>query len=153
MKSSFDDIRLTWNGQTFVIPSDRVLGAIARVEDVITFHELLAYSGRSTAPVGKLAEAYGILLRYAGADVTDDAVYVGMFGNLTEGFGGTVRESIETLMLMMIPKDERQKGKPEPAAGKPQGSRPIKSTVKTARSPAKKVSSKPRGRRSSARAD
>lgn len=143
MTNSFDDARFTWKGQTFVIPANAILGAIARVEDVFTFHELLAYSGRQTAPIGKLAEAFGAVLRYAGANVTNDEVYEGMFGSLAEGQGGAAQTAIRTLALMMVPKSKRaeieqSEGKTKPAA---------KKTTRK-RSPAKKpVSSKARIKR------
>lgn len=109
----FDDITLVWNGVDHKIPASRVLGAIARIEDVLTLQELHKFQEeRGTAPMARLSQAYGSLLRYAGAGVTDDEVYVGLFSG---GDSAVVANSIRQLIFMMIPptilKKEAQPGK------------------------------------------
>lgn len=131
---SFDDLRLNWQGKDYVIPARGMLEAVARVEDIITFHELLGYSERKTAPVGKISQAYGSLLRYAGVTISDDEVYSGMFGDLADGAGDSALSAIQTLMMMMVPKD-RKTTLTEGGAAKVPGK-----------------SSKPRGKRSLAQA-
>lgn len=86
----FEKIQLSWHGSPYVIPADKVMGAICVIEDVITFEELRRYAVRGTAPLGKLAKAYGTVLRYAGAQVADDDVYAEMFGrgSASRGSGG-----------------------------------------------------------------
>ncbi len=116
--SGFDDVRLEWSGKEYIIRKDRVLGAIARIEDVVTMAELQRFWDRGTAPMAKIAMAYGAVLRYAGAKVTDDEVYVGMFGS-----GGTPADSVVTsvthLIEMMVPKSAREEvEKKKPSAGK-----------------------------------
>jgi len=102
---AFDDIPLEWDGVTYTIPANRVLGAVARIEDIITLHELGEYSARGTAPMGKLAKAYGAVLRYAGADLSDEDVYLGMFS------GGVSPEAmmvaINGLVGIMVPPAEQ----------------------------------------------
>ena len=128
--NAFDDVKLNWKGKDYTIRSQNVLSAIARVESVVTFHELMQYSERQTAPLATLAAAYGILLRFAGADLTDEAIYQGMFSNLGDD---TISVAIQTLLFMMIPKSRQ----PSVAVGKskPAASRRVKG------------SSKPRGKR------
>lgn len=117
---SFEDIRLEWAGADYTIRANRVLGAIARIEDVVTLNELQRFAVRGTAPMAKIAMAYGAVLRYAGATVSDDEVYAGMFGA-----GGTsadaVVDSVSTLVAMMVPPNaiaakETQSGNAVPAA-------------------------------------
>jgi hypothetical protein len=111
--SSFEDIRLGWDGKSYLIPARKVLGAVARVEEVVTLQELLQYAQRGTAPMGRIAKAFGLVLRYAGADVEDEAVYLGMFGDGAAAADGGVQQQVLTavtlLMQMMIPPEVRRK--------------------------------------------
>lgn len=113
----FEDIRLAWDGQPVVIPANRVLGAIARVEDVITFGELAEAARSNRYSVARLSRAFGAVLRYAGVEVGDDEVYAGVFSGKTHN----VAASISVLLQMMIPPASLTRGKSEgnapPAAG------------------------------------
>ena len=99
--SVFDDIRLHWQGRDYVIRSNRVMGAIARIEDHLTIAELQQYSERNTAPLAKIAMAYGAVLRYAGARVDDDEVYEGLFA--ADDSSEVIMASLQTLLTMMVP--------------------------------------------------
>jgi hypothetical protein len=114
--SSFDDINLEWEGKPFIIKSNRVLGAIARIEDVITLSELQRFGMRGGSPLAKIAMAYGAVLRYAGAQVTDEEVYRGLFSQGKKTSAETVMLSIHSLVSMMIPPMPEEKG--TPPAGK-----------------------------------
>jgi hypothetical protein len=92
----FEEIRLRWDGREFVVTPDRVMACIAKIEDHITLVELKGYAERGTAPLGKLASAFAAVLRHAGARVTDEEVYAGMF------------RSGAMLLLMMIPPQSLQ---------------------------------------------
>lgn len=122
----FDDIRLGWAGQEYVIPAHRVMGAIARVEDVITLAELMRAEGRQTLPLAKVACAFGALLRYAGARVEDEAVYQGMFAGDGTGRDAAVA-AVTALLTMMVPPATIQEGAPRgnvrPAASPKRSSR------------------------------
>ncbi|KRR16864.1 hypothetical protein [Bradyrhizobium retamae] len=99
--SPFDDIHLAWQGKTFTIPADRVMGAIKRIEDHLTLAELQRDAGRGTLRLGKMAAAYADVLRYAGAGaVTESDVYAGMFGEDAEK---NVVGAVSMLLGMMIP--------------------------------------------------
>ena len=63
---AFDDVTLNWGGRDYTIPANRMMGAIARIEDVVTLVELNAYFGRDAVPLGKISMAFGAVLRYAG---------------------------------------------------------------------------------------
>jgi hypothetical protein len=107
--SGFEDLTLGWGGKSFVIPARKMLGAVARIEEVITLQELTAYASRGTAPMARLAQAYGSVLRYAGAAATDDEVYSGLFGDAGPDNANLIADSINTLMVMMIPPHVRRK--------------------------------------------
>ena len=74
----FQPIKLSWRGKAFAIPAERVLGAIASIEEVATFPEIIRMVS-GTPNMSKIARAYGAVLRYAGAVVDDEEVYEGMF--------------------------------------------------------------------------
>jgi|SRR5690606_40364827 len=109
MTGVFDDKVIGWHDKTYTISADRVLGAVARIEHYITLHEILQYSERGTAPMAVLAQAYGAVLRYAGAQVTDGEVYEGMF---TDGDTTViVSQLLNGLLGMMLPPSQRDDAK------------------------------------------
>jgi hypothetical protein len=98
---AFDEINIGWAGKTYTIPARKALGAIAQIEEVVTFGELLRHAQAGQMPLAKISRGYAAVLRYAGADVTDDDVYLGMFaevGNQEMAF-----VAMQGLMEMMIP--------------------------------------------------
>lgn len=103
--SNFDDVVIEWKGTKYTIKKNRVLGAIARIEDVVTMSELQRFWDRGTAPMAKIAMAYGTVLRYVGVQVTDDEVYAGMFST-EEGESTSAEDvvsSVSALIEMMVP--------------------------------------------------
>lgn len=95
----FSTIKLEWGGEPYSIPANRVLMAVAEVEEVFTLDELQRFSKRGTAPVAKLSRAYGALLRFAGAAVSDEDVYAGMFVNDQGQMAAAATSSLLALML------------------------------------------------------
>lgn len=115
MQKIFDDIKLTWEGKGYTIPARDVMVAIAAIEGHITLQELTQYASRGTAPMGRLSNAYAAVLRVAGADVTDAQVYLGMFSEVIDH--GTISNTVNGLLTMMIPPDVRKRvmaGEPAP---------------------------------------
>jgi hypothetical protein len=105
--ATFDDLKLEWGGNTYVVPARQMLEAIARIEDVITLHELHTYlQTRNTAPIGRVARAYASVLRCAGAQVTDDEAYRYMFGNGTEALERT-QNLVTLLQAILLPPEVR----------------------------------------------
>lgn len=133
-KSVFEPIHMEWNGEKFTIPANRVLGAIARIEEHVTLNELRTDAGgRGTVRMVVLSRAYASVLRYAGAAVADEEVYESIF----EKTGGArMLEAIQGLMMLMIPPSKLR----SPEAGKTTKGKSRSSTT---------GSSKKRSRRSS----
>ena len=104
--SVFNELNLTWKGADYSVPSDNILRLIAKVEDVITLNELYSYSQKGAAPLAKIATAFGIVLRYAGAKVSDDEVYKTI---VTSGADSAI-VATRTLLTMMIPPEELIEG-------------------------------------------
>lgn len=113
----FEDLSFDWAGKSYKLPANKVLGAIARVEDIITLNELQRYGSRGAAPMAKLSMAYGALLRYAGAQVSDTEMYEAMFGDGKTVESSTIVEAIITLISVMIPPSARE-GVKDNAVGK-----------------------------------
>jgi hypothetical protein len=97
----FQPIRLCWHGRDFTIPAERVLGAIAGVEEVVTFPEIVRMASGVRPNMSKVARAYGELLRYAGANVDDDEVYEGLFEPGTNH--AQVVAALNTMVAIMMP--------------------------------------------------
>jgi hypothetical protein len=97
----FQPIRLSWHSRDFTIPAERVMGAIAVVEEVMTFPEIVRMIGGGHPNISKVARAYGALLRYAGAGVDDDEVYEGLFKPGT--MHAQVLTALDMLAAMMLP--------------------------------------------------
>lgn len=117
---AFTDVSLNWRGKDYEIRASRMMGAIARIEDVVTLPELQRCAARKTAPLGKVAQAFAAVLRYAGAEVTDEDVYLGMFGARGGVAVDVAMTSLMTLMAMMVPPASLQaKGAPQPGNVKP----------------------------------
>lgn len=113
----FEDIVLQWppreGGKQYTIPSNRVMGAIARIEDQITLAELTDQNRR--APLAKVASAYASVLRYAGArGIADDEVYAEIFPDLESA--EALQMAVANLLLMMMPPDARRKALGDTAA-------------------------------------
>src|SRR5687767_11965225 len=101
MGNAFDNVVFNWRDKEYRIPANRMLGAIARIEEVITMGNLGLQVERGTPPVAKVAQAYAAVLRYAGARVTDDDVYCGMFAETNPK--QAVAAAINTLFGIMVP--------------------------------------------------
>lgn len=95
----FQPITFGWGGKDYVVPADRALGLIAEIEEVMTFIDLAI--NRDKPNLSKLARAYGAALRYAGAKVSDEEVYEGLFkpGHLID----EVHTAMSVLMAIMMP--------------------------------------------------
>jgi hypothetical protein len=113
--SHFDDVSLEWAGKTYVIKANMRMRAIARIEEHITLAEMQDYWARKTAPMSRLSMAYASLLRFLGADVQDDDVYVGMFPGGSEN-PARVRDAITLLLAMMVPPKAFKSASPESAS-------------------------------------
>jgi hypothetical protein len=109
MAKVFQDIELEWGGRKYVIPSNKVMQVIARIEDVVTLAELHKFGAKEAAPLAKIAMAFGSVLRFAGANVEDQDVYAGLFTGDTREDQKRVIGSITTLLAMMLPPEAMQK--------------------------------------------
>jgi hypothetical protein len=112
----FEQITLTWKGREYVIPPDNVLRCIAMVEDVLPLG-VLAQSATGDYKLAKLAAAFAVALRYAGAKVTDEEVYSGMFEGQGADLAAKARAYVFALQAMMIPPEQLRSSEKTDAAG------------------------------------
>ncbi len=101
--SAFDDITLGWRGQEYRIPATRVLECIARVEEVITLHDVMEMGQTGRIRLAPISRGYAVILRYAGCKVTDDEAYAGIFKQ-----GARQEDALQligALLTMMLPRD------------------------------------------------
>lgn len=85
----FEEVKLGWGGEEFTVPANQQLMLIAKIEDALSgasnrqaIDVLLQPNG---PPMARLAQAYGAALRYAGAEVTDNEVYLSIMSDIAEG--------------------------------------------------------------------
>lgn len=114
MSERFRDINIEWKGKPYVIPANRVFGAIARAEEHILLDELAQGARTGRLPLTKAAKAWEAVLRYAGCrDVSAEDIYADMFSREdTEGKMQAVL-GLTILQAMMIPPEHLM---PTPAA-------------------------------------
>lgn len=104
--NKFKPVSLTWQGNTYTIAPDRMMGAIGRIEDFITLVEIERYTQQSrTLPMAKLASAFAAVLTYAGAaGVTAEDVYAAMFSTKANDDGqAAAMSAVMVLLTMMVP--------------------------------------------------
>ena len=107
----FEQISLKWKDVDYVIPSDKVMGLIECVEDVMTLEELNSDGVKRV----KLSRAFAVALTYAGAkDVNIEEIYSSLFDRTK---GAQVTAVVNNLLLMMIPpehlREDASQGKKE----------------------------------------
>ena len=115
----FEEVVISWKGQEYTIPADRIMRLIMKVEDVVTLAKLYQYGINQDVPVAKISAAYGIMLRYCGCKVTDEEIYC----QILEGGAQAAGSAVQSLLEMMRPKEQPKAthtaanaGKSKPAA-------------------------------------
>jgi len=122
--SVFDPIDLKWDDVSYSIAPNRVLGAIARIEDILTLKEIHdGVASRGSISLSKVAMAYGAVIRYAGAKVSDDEVYQAMFSGQVEG--SAIITYLQTLLVMLTPPARKNTNMGEQVGRSPQGDAPL----------------------------
>lgn len=106
----FEPVTLSWGGQAFTVPAERQLQLIAQIEDALsgaTGEQAVAVLMRPNGPpYSRLAAAFGGALRYAGAQVTDDEIYMSIVEALAEQNGDVmldVRNAVLALLAIIAP--------------------------------------------------
>lgn len=113
--SLFDGVTFQWGGKTVSLPPDRLLGALARLEEHVSLGELAAMGHR--VRYGRLARGVAAVLRYAGHHADPEAVYAAI---LTDpGARGAAGAAVAALLAVASPPVGRKRGGDGPAKAGP----------------------------------
>lgn len=97
----FDDVTLTWQGQSYTVPAGEQLRLIAKLEAALApdgGQAITVLFRNGGPPHAVLAQAFGAALRYAGASVTDDEIYL----NIHEDIAGKSQHQVAAKIQTMI---------------------------------------------------
>lgn len=121
------DIVLNFRGQTYTIRENSAFEVAEVIEDIVTLGEITTW-GRSPK-FTKISRCFGAMLRFAGCDVTDQAVYKDMMASVTklsvagseeEARGLLAAQAVGALMAVLM--GGAPDGDGEDAPGKPNAS-------------------------------
>lgn len=128
----FQPVTLHWGDKSYTVQAEDQLRLIAEIEDVLSDS-----SGRAAVSVlmkkggpsfSRLSMAYAAALRYAGASVSDQEIYLTMQEGLADADSSTaemVQDLVIGLLAIIAPPVHRRivgddtPGKPEPETTKP----------------------------------
>jgi hypothetical protein len=110
----FEDFKFKFKGKEHSIPSDRIMAAIARVEQHVTLGELYEmYGSLGKVKLTAIAGAYSQLLQMAGTPVSPDVIYQELFpgadaSRSSPGESEILGAIIGLISLMMPPETARK---------------------------------------------
>ena len=102
----FDPVTLTWLGKDYTVPAKSQLMLIARIEDALGGPQgeqaVTVLFRPNGAPHTRLAAAYGAALRYAGAQVTDEEVYLSIHEDIAQKSPQAVAMTMQTMLAGLL---------------------------------------------------
>lgn len=105
MSAGFQDVTLGWRDASYVLPAERQMMAIAKIEAALCpdgrgqpVQKLLTGNGLT---YHQLASAYGAALRSAGARVTDEDIYLSIMTDLANS-ATEVQEKVQVACLGLL---------------------------------------------------
>lgn len=102
----FEDVTLTWQGNALIVPANRLLMLIAKIEDALAGPDgdqaIAVLFRRNGPPHTRLAAAYGAALRYAGHVVTDEEVYLSIHVDIATMTKGQVAASMQERIMALL---------------------------------------------------
>lgn len=85
----FEPVTLKWKGESYTVPAEGQLMLIAQIEDALTGgkggHALRVLTQQGGPSFVRLSQAFGAALRHAGAEVTDEEIYLSMVKDVAAG--------------------------------------------------------------------
>lgn len=111
----FQDVTIKWDDKDVTIPASQVMRAIAVVEDVVTFDELVTMYHTKQFKRAKLADAFAALLRFLGHRAEAEQLWKAM--HVREGVLLNLVGVLQTLMVLLMPPPEMQTAK---SSGEPE---------------------------------
>lgn len=108
-----------WKGRKYFVPSNRVMGMIARIEDHVTMQELARFQAERNGalPFAKLANGFSAAIEYAGGNAPADEVYLTLCGaGETLEEGAAVAMAVRDMLNLMTPPEALAKAVARQAA-------------------------------------
>lgn len=93
----FEDIKLSFKGDDYTIPANRVLKTICKLEKEISLAELM----EGNVKPGQLATLFNMILMDAGSEDKSDEIYSTFFAS--KDSAKNAGNATTALLLMMIP--------------------------------------------------
>ncbi len=107
---SFEPVTLGWRGEDYVIPAKDVLSLVAVIEDQLAgpsgLPAVVVLTNKPGPTHARLARAFGAALRFAGAKVTDEEIYLSIQSDIVEGGADalmTIQGTIMALLAIVSP--------------------------------------------------
>ena len=101
----FEDVTISWKDVEYTIPANQQLMLVAKIEDALSGDTGKQAIGILLRPEGppyaRLAMAFGAALRYAGAEVEDQEVYLSMMNDLSKNKLDAVEQTQAAIMVML----------------------------------------------------
>lgn len=101
----FEDVTFGWGGMSYTVPANRQMGLVARVEDALSGDSgrqaISVLMQREGPPYSRLAAAFGAALRYAGAAVTDEEIYLSIMEDFTKS-RSDVAVKVQTVIVALL---------------------------------------------------
>lgn len=101
----FEPVTLGWQGDEYTVSPERTLALIASIEDALmgpNGEPPVAMLTRAGGPgYARLSRAYGSALRYAGASVTDEEIYVSIQEDFAKS-DNTVAVKVQRAILGLL---------------------------------------------------
>ena len=120
MAAVFQELEISWGGEVYrVKPTMKLLN---QVEQNVSLSSIAFRLGKNEPPVSLMAVVFGIFLRSAGCDVTDEEIYA----ELILGDKTNIVEAANLIIMAAYP----QLGKPEAETT----SEPVKKSAKRTKS-------------------
>lgn len=102
----FAPVTIGWAGKDYVVPANKQLMLIAEIEDALAGKNgdqaVAVLFRRNGVPHSRLAAAYGAALRYAGANVSDQEIYLSIHSDIANGSREAVYEKTAAMVLGLL---------------------------------------------------
>ena len=102
----FEDVTLGWQGVEYVVPANRQMMLIAKIEDALSGDSgrqaLSILFQREGPPYTRLAGAYAAALRHAGAKVSDEEVYLSIMADISSRSKREVTQVIQGAIIALL---------------------------------------------------
>lgn len=102
----FEDVTLSWRGVDYTVPANRQMMLIATIEDALSGDSgkqaLTILFRREGPPYSKLAAAFGAALRHAGANVSDEEVYLSIMEDMANRSKAEVTAMVQETVIALL---------------------------------------------------